>query len=171
MVWSGLPFDGVVARVVRALKEDGRTSLARRLAPAVQSAHSRLAAIDAVVVPMPTSRESYRRRGFRVPELLAARAGLPVTRLLRPARRTGDQRGLGRDERRRNVAQSLVARDAASRRVVLLDDVVTTGASLAEAARALRDAGADVVGAVTVAATPLRVNRAGPAGDAFETHR
>ncbi len=40
-VWSGLPFEGVTARVVRALKEDGRTTLARDLAPALRAAVER----------------------------------------------------------------------------------------------------------------------------------
>lgn len=171
VLWSGLPFEGVPARVVRAIKEDGRTPLARALAPAVRAAYSRLAVSDAVVVPMPTSRASFRRRGFRVPELLAARAGLPVARLLRPARRIGDQRGLGRAARLENVAQSLRATDAAARRVVVLDDVATTGATLEEAVRALRAAGAEVVGAVTAAATPRRMNGREPRHVAFETHR
>lgn len=185
-VWSGLAFEGVAARVIRALKEDGRTPLARSLAPALRSALARLDAPGCVVVPMPTSRASYRTRGFRVPDLLAARAGLPVARLLRPARRTGDQRGLDRDARRANVAQSMAARalpasgpasGRASRGasgvppLVVLDDVITTGASLEEAVRALRAAGADVVGAVTVAATPRRVDGRRPRGVAFETHR
>ena len=155
-VWSGLRFEGVTARVVRALKEEGRTGLARVLAPALAAAVSQFDTAHAVLVPLPTSRAAYRRRGFRVTELVAARAGLPVERLLRTARRTGDQRGLDREARRRNVTGSLVAHDVAGRRVVVLDDVVTTGASLAEAVRALRDAGAEVVGAATAAATPRR---------------
>jgi predicted amidophosphoribosyltransferase len=175
-VWSGLAFEGVAARVVRAIKEDGRTALVRGLAPALGAA---LACVEssnpgvAVLVPMPTSRAAYRRRGFRVPELLLRRAGRRGTRLLRHARRTGDQRGLGRDARRRNVEGSLVARgDLSGVRVVLVDDVVTTGASLAEATRALRSAGAEVVGAATVGATPRRFARLGEHGpDTFETHR
>lgn len=170
-VWSGLRFDGVAARVVRAIKEDGRTPLIRALAPALAAAVSRLDAPGAVLVPVPTSRAAFRRRGFRVPDLLAARARLPVARLLRPVRRTADQRGLDRAGRRRNVAQSLSARDAACRRVIVIDDVVTTGASLEEAVRVLRAAGAEVVGAVTAAATPRRVNGGEPGGVAFETHR
>jgi predicted amidophosphoribosyltransferase len=185
-VWSGLAFEGVAARVIRSLKEDGRTPLARCLAPALRTALARLDAPGCVVVPMPTSRVSYRTRGFRVPDLLAARAGVPVARLLRPVRRTGDQRGLDRDARRANVARSMTARAlpawgpawfAASRGavgippVIVLDDVITTAASLEEAVRALRAAGAHVVGAVTVAATPLRMDGRRPRGDAFETHR
>ncbi len=155
-VWSGLPFDGVAARVLRAIKQDGRTALARALAPALAAALACADAADVVLVPLPTSRAAYRRRGFRVPDLLIRRAGLRRRTLLRYARRTADQRGLDREERRRNVHASLVARDAAGLRVVVVDDVVTTGASLAEAVRALREGGADVVAAVTVAATPRR---------------
>lgn len=160
-VWSGLAFDGVAARVLRAIKEDGRTALASALAPALAAALARAGASDAAVVPMPTSRAAYRRRGFRVPDLLVRRTGRRPLRLLRHARTTADQRGLDRDARRRNVTQSLTAtRDASGLRVIVVDDVVTTGASLAEAVRALRDAGADVVAAATLAATPRR--RAAP---------
>ncbi|WP_240642063.1 ComF family protein [Microbacterium sulfonylureivorans] len=171
MVWSGLEFEGVPARVIRAVKEEGRTPLARALAPALVAAVQALGEPDAVLVPMPTSRAAFRRRGFRVPDLIARRAGLRVERLLQPMRRTADQRGLDRGGRRRNVAQSLSARDAAARRVVVFDDVITTGASLEEAVRALRVAGAEVVGAVTVAATARRMNGRKPRGVAFETHR
>jgi predicted amidophosphoribosyltransferase len=160
-VWSGLVFDGVAARVLRAIKEDGRTGLAASLAPALRVALATALeragdAADVVLVPMPTSRSAYRRRGFRVPDLLIRRAGRQGRRLLHHARRTADQRGLDRDGRRRNVADSLWAVDAAGLRVVVVDDVVTTGASLAEAVRVLRAAGAEVVAAVTVAATPRR---------------
>lgn len=157
-VWSGLDFDGAVARAVRALKEDGRTSLARELAPALAAALSLIpGARGAVVVPVPTSRAAYRRRGYRVAELVARRAGVRVVRLLRTVRPTADQRGLDAATRRRNVARSLAATPAAaSARVVVLDDVVTTGATLDEAVRALRAGGAEVIGAVAIAATPRR---------------
>ncbi len=161
-VWSGVRFEGVSAGVLRALKEEGRTSLARPLAGALREAAGAAAgsrgagagARSIVFVPVPTSRAAYRRRGFRVVDLVARRAGLPLARLLVIRRGTADQRSLGRTARRRNVAGSLRARNAAAMRVVIIDDVVTTGATLDEAARALRAAGAVVLGAATIAATP-----------------
>ena len=152
-VRSGLPFDGVPARVLRALKEEGRTSLARALGPALAAA---LGERRGVVVPVPTSRAAMRRRGYRVAELLARRAGARPLRVLRVARATADQRGLSRTARSDNVAGSMRAtRRLDGLEIIVVDDVVTTGATLVEAARALRDAGAHVRGAVTVAATPL----------------
>jgi predicted amidophosphoribosyltransferase len=161
-VWSGLVFDGTAARVIRSLKQEGRTGLAAALAPAlsaaVESAVGAAAAEPTVAVPIPTSRTAYRRRGYRVPDLVARTAGLRVGRLLVSARRTADQRGLGRGERRRNVAGSFAVRGLRPGvRVVVVDDVVTTGATLAEAVRALRAAGAEVVGCATIASTPRLV--------------
>ena len=100
-----------------------------------------------------------RRRGFRVVELIAARAGLAPQRVLRATGTAADQRGLRSADRERNVRGSMRARTPRAlegRRVLLVDDVVTTGATLREAARALAAAGATVVGAATVASTPLK---------------
>jgi predicted amidophosphoribosyltransferase len=162
-VFSGLPYTGVPARVVRALKGEGRTGLARELAPALRAAAD--AAVEGagdaasggiVLVAVPTSGAAYRRRGYRVVELVARRAGLRTARLLRTSRATADQRGLGREARRGNVAHSMRARGAEGLRIVLIDDVVTTGATLDEAARALRAGGAEVLAAATIAATERR---------------
>jgi len=165
LVWSGLVFDAVAAGTLRALKEDGRTGLARALAPALAAALTAAAEgrHGLLVVPIPASRAAMRRRGYRVVELLTDRAGVAPARLLVPTRRTADQRSLGIEARRGNVAGSLRARGGAGMDVVVVDDVVTTGATLEEAARALTAAGARVIGAATVAATPLR--------GASQTHR
>lgn len=160
-VRSAAPFTGAVARALRAFKEDSRPALARPLGRALAAAAAALArdvgSAD-VAVAVPSSREAVRRRGYRTAPLLAARAGLRPVRMLRVARATLDQRTLGRAERSQNLAGSLEAagRIPSGIRVLLIDDVVTTGASLCEARRALECAGASVVGAATVASTPRR---------------
>ncbi|UNK69689.1 phosphoribosyltransferase family protein [Microbacterium sp. H1-D42] len=154
-VHAALVYEGVVARSIRRLKEDGATMLARPLGAAMEDILDEVAS-GAVIVPVPTSRAAFRRRGYRVPELLVRRAAQRSQRMLVAARRTGDQRGLGRDARARNVAGSMRARRTLPRdaRVVIVDDVLTTGATLDEAARALRAAGLQPICAVTLAATP-----------------
>jgi ComF family protein len=155
-VWSGLPYSDVVVPVVRALKEDGRTGLARVLAPALRAgidAATRFAP-DALLVPVPTSRAALRRRGYRVVDLLLRRAGYRAWPLLAYTRRIEDQRALGREDRERNTRFAMRARRPIDAAVVVVDDVVTTGATLREAARALAANGASVVAAVTLASTP-----------------
>lgn len=155
-VQAALRYEGVPARCIRRLKEEGATMLARPLGAALGGILSEVPR-GALLVPVPTSSAAFRRRGYRVPELLLRRAGAPARRLLSPARRTGDQRGLGRTARARNVSGSMRAGTAGQgETVVIIDDVVTTGATLDEAARALRAAGFDPVGAVALAATPRR---------------
>lgn len=156
-VHAALVYEGVAARSIRRLKQEGATMLAVPLGAAVRALLGDEAGTE-LIVPVPTSRAAFRRRGYRVPELLVKRAGFACARVLVPIRRTGDQRGLGRAERARNVSGSMRARRCAQpgRRVVIFDDVVTTGATLDEAARALREAGFVPVCAVALAATPRR---------------
>ncbi len=158
-VASAMEFSGVPARVLRALKEEGRTSLARALAPALGEVLADVAGKGAVVTTVPSSRAAYRRRGYRPVDLLARRSGWPPVPLLRAVGRPRDQRGLGRAARRANVGGVFVSRPVHGRDVVLVDDVVTTGATLDDAARALRAAGARRVVAVTLAHTPRRLDR------------
>lgn len=159
-VWAGVRFTGPAASVLRAVKRDARPRLARHLAPALSAAlHEIARASDAspgtlVVVPVPSSRASLRARGFRVVDLVARRAGVRPRRLLALRGAVRDQRGLGRTERLENLRGVMIAQRVRGLRVVIVDDVVTTGATLIEAARALRSAGAVVVGAATIAATP-----------------
>ena len=158
-VWSGLEYDGATRAVMLALKRDGRADAARFLAPALAAAVV-AAAPDPVgveVVLVPGSRRAYRRRGFDPVRLLVARAGLRGARVFAPARPHASQKTLGVDERDRNLTGVFRLRAAvAGRRILLVDDVVTTGATLREASRVLREAGAEVVGAAVVASTPRR---------------
>jgi predicted amidophosphoribosyltransferase len=154
-VRAALEFTGVAARCIRRLKGEGETLLAAPLGAALSDVLSPLAAQVRHIVPVPTSRSAFRRRGYRAPELLLRRADTAPARLLRMAARRADQRGLDARARAANVHRSMIARrrdDGAS--VLVMDDVVTTGATLDEAARALTAAGYRVVGGVALAATP-----------------
>jgi len=155
-VHAALRYEGVAARVIRSLKQDGATVLARPLGDAL-GVVLRAQAPGAALVCIPTSRAAFRRRGYRVPELLVRHAGSLSHRLLSPTRRIGDQRELDREARARNVAGSMRVRARApSGTVVIVDDVVTTGATIDEAARALRAAGIQPLCAVVLAATARR---------------
>lgn len=159
---------------VSAWKDVGRRDLTALLAPllaaSVDGALTGAGWDDGVVVvvPAPSSRRAVRERGdtpmtdlcVAAVSDLAGRAGpaLRVAPALRHVRRVQDQSGLGTVERRGNLASALsvipmwhnVIRD---RRVLLVDDVVTTGATFAEAARALRAAGCQAVVGASMAAT------------------
>ncbi|WP_327283684.1 MULTISPECIES: phosphoribosyltransferase family protein [unclassified Streptomyces] len=135
----------------------------------VRGGAAALVAAEVVLVPVPSARRQVRARGHdpaRRTALAAAarlrRAGVParVASLLRHARPVADQAGLGARERRENLSGALgVRRGGGVRlpegaRVVLVDDVITTGATLAEAARAVRVASIGRVAGAAVVAAP-----------------
>jgi len=158
-VFSGLDYEGVVRAVILNFKEQGRADLARVLAPALAAAVVEAgAAVDldgAEVVAVPGSRRSRRRRGFDPVAALVSRAGLERARVFASARPHTAQKTLSIDERARNLDGVFdVSAAVAGRRFLLVDDVVTTGATLAAAAGALRSAGAEVMAAAVVASTP-----------------
>lgn len=156
-VVAALTYEGVAARCIRRVKEEGETILAHPLGAALRAAVDEFSAEAAqfILVPIPTGRAAFRRRGYRVPEVLIRRAGLVASRYLLPTRSTADQRDLDAAQRSQNVAGSMRARHARDAvDAILIDDVITTGATLDEGARALKDAGFRVCGAVTLAATP-----------------
>jgi len=112
-----------------------------------------------LVVPVPNHPRRLRERGFNpASELAAAIAGRAKLRLgahrLERVRDTPSQTGQGRAARRRNVRGAFRARGPVPSRIWLVDDVVTTGSTLAEAARALRRAGARTIVGICAARTP-----------------
>lgn len=160
-VVSALPYAGVVQPVIVAFKNEGRTGLAPPLAvalrAAVQAAVAEVPGGDLLLVPMARTRRSAIERGYDPVRLLLRRAGLPRADALRLVRRPRDQVRLGRQDRFANVERGTVARmPLTGRRILLVDDVVTTGATLTEAARAVRAAGGVVLAAATVASTARR---------------
>jgi ComF family protein len=151
-------YTGVVRDAIHAFKFEGRRALARPLASlvAAQWGATLPAGVEALV-PVPLGRARERERGFNQARLLAERLGGALGRpvragWLRRVRITGPQSDLGAAARRANVRGAFAAHPAvAGRHVAVVDDVLTTGATAAECARALRAAGAARVGVLTVA--------------------
>ena len=179
--WSGHPYDGPVRAAVVAWKEQGRVDLTGVLAGALRQVLEAALAGSAphtaalrsgapvLLVPAPSARSGSRARGRR-PVLEVTRAASPrsqVVEALDLVRRVRDQAGLTSAERARNLTGAVVVRGSAVPQVrgvpcVLVDDVITTGATLQECARALRQAGSGPVVAATIAATQRRGRREGP---------
>ena len=154
------PFAGTVRRALHALKYAGVQRLARPLGEAVAARWARAGAGGTLLVPVPVHAGRRRERGYDQAELIAAAAatalGVPMLPLVERLRATAPQYRLDRRHRASNVADAFAvrpggARLAAGREVVLVDDVVTTGATLGAVAAALLAAGAASVSAVTVA--------------------
>lgn len=165
---------GVYAGALRAAllaykdgdRRDLRPMLATSLGASVAAACAGIDPSGLLLVPAPSSASGTRRRGDRPVTDLARAAGaehgLTVQDILRPTRRLADQSRLTSAERARNLNHAYAATARAvrlvrGRSIVLVDDVVTTGATLAEAARALSGAGAQVVACAVVAATARRI--------------
>lgn len=159
---------GVLQRVLIAWKEAGASELtavlhhhlALAVAAQVRSGQS------VVLVPVPTSRAGQRRRGSDLVEDLARSAAVllqstgvdvEVATALRLTRVTRDQAELSATARRTNLSGAFWASSnegLEGREAIVVDDIMTTGATLAEAMRALSEAGHVAVGAAVVAATP-----------------
>jgi len=152
-----LDYAGAGRELVARLKyRNARSSLAW-LAGQLAGVATRMGAVD-VVTWVPTTPARRRDRGFDQAELLARAVARRLHRPCRPLlrRRAGPpQTGQGAAARRRGPALDL-RRARVPSRVLLVDDVITTGSSVAAAARALRAGGADVVLVCAAARTSLK---------------
>lgn len=158
-------YDGALRRIVHAFKYDGRRSLARPLGMMLRESYA--AALDGAgcAVPVPLFAWRRIRRGFNQASALASALDLPVVHALWRVRPTPSQTGLTRMQRQRNVENAFRLSPLVRRRVrerlirdrivVLVDDVMTTGATLDACAAVLTCAGAREVRTVTVARAAL----------------
>ena len=148
---------GVGKEIVHTLKYGGYTRVVERLAAPLM-----LGVIDPgdgfeAVVPVPLHRSRLRQRGFNQAELLARgvarKINAPVSGTLEVVRRIRDQVELSAAGRRANVAGAFRARDRVWGRVLLIDDVFTTGATMSACAETLMGAGAQEVHALSLCRT------------------
>jgi predicted amidophosphoribosyltransferase len=166
------PYDGVLRKVILAHKEEGHYALARPLGEALaRSVRSALGEERAAwLCPVPSTPATVRRRGHDplrrmaitgVKELQRQGYDVRLADALAVVRRPVDQAGLSAGERAANLAGAFAARSRWAERltdqtILLVDDVLTTGSTLTEAARALSARGIPVLGCAVVAATPRR---------------
>ena len=150
---AAVAYSGPARALVRAWKEHGLRRISV-LAAELVAAHVERPVGD-VITPIPPEPVRQLRRGQHPAEGLAAelarRWELAPAALLTRRGRTARQTGLGFDERRRNIRGAFAGTSGCPERVVLVDDVYTTGATASAAATALREAGAKEVVVVTFA--------------------
>ncbi len=167
-------YQGKLRKLIHLFKYQGMRGLAEPLAEMLARALPRDRQFDAVTA-VPLHWRKRWQRGFNQAELLgsaiARRRGIPARRLLRRGTATRAQAGLSNAQRRENVVGAFAARRRVNGlRILLIDDVMTTGATAGACARALKKAGARSVSLLTLARVDRRfqdqandVKRKGPA--------
>ncbi|MGB0085922.1 MAG: ComF family protein [Rhodomicrobiaceae bacterium] len=154
-------FDGVMRRLIHSFKYADRHEAASFFARLMHAAGGELIRDAEILMPVPLHRGRLWKRRYNqaaiLAKRLAANTGLPLDLSgLRRVRQTPSQVGLSSHERRENVAAAFaVGRGAAARlrgkRVLLIDDVITTGSTLGACAQVLKDAGAAEVDCLALA--------------------
>lgn len=165
-VYSSILYTKTASNILLAAKEDGIRNADDLLVEAMHHALVRAIVtsdVRPILIPIPSAASAIRRRGrnflLDVADRAGALEGLPIRDLLQHNRKVQDQSLLDARARFENLsgALSVVSHAARGREVILVDDLVTTGATLNEANRVLKIAGFAVLGAVTACmALPLR---------------
>jgi ComF family protein len=159
-------FDERSSKLIADFKEKGQFAIANLLIDHLVNDSFREALLEMnadVLVAVPSSSRSFAKRGFVPAQVIANRLartlGLKTTtKSLWQTRTANDQAGLDQEARAENLVGAMKASIAlATKRVLLVDDIVTTGSTLIEAARAASVVGAQVVGFVTLAETILKI--------------
>ncbi|MEA2364171.1 MAG: hypothetical protein QOD71_3316 [Thermoleophilaceae bacterium] len=158
-VWAPVAYDGPAGDLVKALKFHGAVRVASGMAGLIV-ANAPAAMLAGTLVPVPLHPARRRARPFNqaalIAQAVATRAGLPLADCLRRAGPDQRQVGRGRAARLQGAAGSIRATGPVPASALLVDDVVTTGATLAACAEALRKAGAERVTAFAFARTAGR---------------
>jgi ComF family protein len=159
---AAAPFEGALREAIHALKYQGVRGLAPILAERLAQAFGRSTFQAQAVVALPLHAERLAQRGYNqaalLAEALARRLNLPyLPEAVQRIRHTAPQVGLNRHERAANVADAFRADPEQVRglRLILVDDVVTTGATMRACAESLRNAGAVEICALSVAIAVL----------------
>jgi ComF family protein len=158
-------YDGVLRKLIHLFKYAGMRPLARPLSDLLNLALPRDERFDAITaVPLHWRRQW--QREFNQSELLARatskRSGIPVVHALKRVHATMTQAGLSHAGRRRNMAGAFVCKQTGAvkgKRILLIDDVMTTGSTAAACALALKKAGALRVALLTIARVDRRIDR------------
>lgn len=157
-------YDKSAAKLVHEFKESNQTSIARVFGNALWPAVAKFDFRSAVLVPIPSKKKSFAVRGFNpaheIAKALAKKIAseqnvlVPVCNVLMFQREVADQASLTGEIRRTNLVGAMRLSKLPPRpNIILLDDIVTTGASLREAKRCLESAGANVIGFLAFAET------------------
>lgn len=151
-------YDGAMVDLVAHAKAVGRPAAVRACCALLAVPVPEWLPPGTVVVPVPPSpgRRSGPHLASALARSLASAAGLPCRRLLRASRLAAEQHGLGAADRERNVASLFAVRGRVPAGVILVDDLLTSGATASSAAAALKAAGAEAVRMVCLARTTRR---------------
>lgn len=160
-------YEGRLRQLIHLFKYDRMERLGKPLGAFLRTGYPREITFDSIV-PMPIHRRRLRERGFNQAEVLANQlksfAQLPVEKLVLRRKHTAKQAGLSGKERRVNVRDAFRIPNAAKvagKRILLIDDVLTTGASANACALTLKGAGASSVAILALARADRRIG-AGP---------
>ncbi len=157
-VYSALWYEGNVRKCLHRYKFSGKSNYALPLAQILQHILPQDQAFD-VITFVPTNPKNTKKRGFHHTGLLARElsvlTGIPCAELLHKTRNTRPMHGLHPAQRRANILGSMAAavpmEEIAGKRILVVDDLITTGSTLSECARVLMEQGAAGVWGITLA--------------------
>lgn len=151
-------FEGSLSEAIYKFKYAGKTSLFRPLGDLFKE-HNILNLEYDAIIPVPLHISRLRERGFNQSQMIAARLEKKLKKKIAPfivkrTRPTSPQAGMNREERIKNIRGAFKIRKGVNvkgMRLLLIDDVFTTGATTSECSKVLKSAGADVVNVLTLA--------------------